>query len=97
MASAVILPRRILKETQRLLEEPVPGISATPYEDNLRYFNVVIGGPLTSPYESKFMGVMNVKDGDYGIYDGRGERRKMRREKVGFCGYSVDIFIVGYM
>lgn len=24
---------------------PVPGISATPYEDNLRYFNVAIAGP----------------------------------------------------
>lgn len=31
----------------------VPGISATPYEDNLRYFNVVITGPEQSPYESK--------------------------------------------
>ena len=27
------------------------GISATPYEDNLRYFNVVIAGPQESPYE----------------------------------------------
>lgn len=32
----------------------VPGISATPYEDNLRYFNVVITGPEQSPYESEF-------------------------------------------
>lgn len=31
----------------------VPGISATPYEDNLRYFNVVITGPEQSPYESE--------------------------------------------
>ncbi|CAM9234650.1 unnamed protein product [Pylaiella littoralis] len=46
------LPRRIVKETQRLLAEPVPGISATPYEDNLRYFNVVITGPEQSPYEN---------------------------------------------
>ena len=29
----------------------VPGVSATPYEDNLRYFNVVIAGPSDSPYE----------------------------------------------
>lgn len=28
-----------------------PGISATPYEDNLRYFNVIIAGPSGSPYE----------------------------------------------
>mmetsp|Transcript_26803 Transcript_26803/g.34727 ORF Transcript_26803/g.34727 Transcript_26803/m.34727 type:complete len:152 (+) Transcript_26803:140-595(+) len=46
------LPRRIVKETQRLLNEPVPGISATPYEDNLRYFSVIIAGPSQSPYEN---------------------------------------------
>merc|ERR1712146_529897 len=45
------LPRRIIKETQRLVSEPSPGISATPYEDNLRYFNVTIAGPQASPYE----------------------------------------------
>jgi len=45
------LPRRIIKETQRLLNEPAPGISALPYEDNLRYFNVIIAGPSSSPYE----------------------------------------------
>mmetsp|Transcript_13181 Transcript_13181/g.39258 ORF Transcript_13181/g.39258 Transcript_13181/m.39258 type:complete len:150 (-) Transcript_13181:58-507(-) len=45
------LPRRIVKETQRLTQEPVPGITATPYEDNLRYFSVLISGPTESPYE----------------------------------------------
>jgi ubiquitin-conjugating enzyme E2 N len=29
----------------------VPGISAAPSEDNLRYFNVVIFGPESSPFE----------------------------------------------
>ena len=29
----------------------VPGVSATPYEDNFRYFNVAIAGPTDSPYE----------------------------------------------
>lgn len=42
---------RISKETQRLLAEPVEGVNATPYEDNMRYFNVVIAGPMDSPYE----------------------------------------------
>lgn len=28
-----------------------PGISATPHNDNLRYFDVVIAGPAQSPYE----------------------------------------------
>lgn len=45
------LPRRILKETQRLVAEPVAGISATPYSDNLRYFAVSVEGPTDSPYE----------------------------------------------
>ncbi|KAG4111892.1 hypothetical protein ERO13_D13G129701v2 [Gossypium hirsutum] len=36
------LPQRIIKETQRLLNEP---------EDNMRYFNVIILGPTQSPYE----------------------------------------------
>ena len=108
MGDASLLPRRIVKETQRLLTEPgthmvvtpqrfshlmerthnltqrqlqhilrlvqsislgpdsllvltllspfdhtaAPGISATPYTDNLRYFNVLIEGPNSSPYES---------------------------------------------
>merc|ERR1719163_2647775 len=45
------LPKRIVKETQRLLSEPAPGISASPHEDNLRYFDVMIQGPVGSPYE----------------------------------------------
>jgi hypothetical protein len=31
----------------------VPGISAVPHEDNLRYFDVEIHGPSQSPYEGK--------------------------------------------
>ncbi|KAJ4133019.1 Ubiquitin-conjugating enzyme 13 [Fusarium falciforme] len=45
------LPKRIVKETERLMAEPVPGISAVPHEDNLRYFDVEIHGPAQSPYE----------------------------------------------
>ena len=50
-SSSSQLPRRIVKETQRLIAEPVQGISATPYADNLRYFAVAIEGPTDSPYE----------------------------------------------
>merc|ERR1712224_440338 len=50
MAEAA-LPRRIIKETQRLLSEPVEGISAAPAEDNLRHFRVMLEGPRDSPYE----------------------------------------------
>jgi ubiquitin-conjugating enzyme E2 N len=39
------LPTRILKETQRLMQEPVPGISATPDEENARFFHVLVSGP----------------------------------------------------
>ena len=44
------LPRRIVKETQRLLTEPVPGITAVPEDANARYFRVIIKGPQESPY-----------------------------------------------
>ncbi|KAJ3102283.1 Ubiquitin-conjugating enzyme 13 [Phlyctochytrium planicorne] len=43
--------KRIIKETERLLAEPAPGISAKPHEDNIRYFDVVIAGPGQSPFE----------------------------------------------
>jgi len=46
------LPRRIVKETERLLKEKVPGISAAPYADNARYFSVTIDGPADTPYEN---------------------------------------------
>jgi ubiquitin-conjugating enzyme E2 N len=45
------LPRRIIKETQRLMHEPVPGISAVPDESNARYFHVIVTGPEDSPFE----------------------------------------------
>merc|ERR1712045_598901 len=45
------LPRRIIKETQRLMQEPVPGISAVPDDVNARYFHVVVAGPEGSPFE----------------------------------------------
>lgn len=51
-AAAPTLPRRILKETQRLLQEPVPGITALPDDNNNRYFHVTINGPADSPFET---------------------------------------------
>ncbi|KAK3103228.1 hypothetical protein FSP39_017584, partial [Pinctada imbricata] len=38
-------------ETQRLVQEPVPGITAAPEETNARYFKVKVEGPKDSPYE----------------------------------------------
>ncbi|KAI9199410.1 ubiquitin-conjugating enzyme/RWD-like protein [Polychytrium aggregatum] len=39
------------QETERLIVDPAPGISAVPHEDNLRYFDVIIAGPTSSPFE----------------------------------------------
>lgn len=44
------LSTRIIKETQKLAKDPVEGISAQPYADNMRYFDVTIEGPPDSPY-----------------------------------------------
>ncbi|GFT64972.1 ubiquitin-conjugating enzyme E2 N [Nephila pilipes] len=43
--------RRIMKETHRLLSDPVPGISAVPDDSNPRYFHVLVAGPEGSPFE----------------------------------------------
>uniref|UniRef100_A0A8C4LBE1 UBC core domain-containing protein n=1 Tax=Equus asinus asinus TaxID=83772 RepID=A0A8C4LBE1_EQUAS len=45
------LPHRIIKETQHLLAELVPGIKAEPDESNTCYFHVVIAGTQDSPFE----------------------------------------------
>merc|ERR1712070_226422 len=63
--AAVGLPRRITKETSRLMTEPPPGISATPYEDNLRYFNVIIAGPDASPYQGGIFKLELFLPGEY--------------------------------
>ena len=33
------------------MQEPVPGISAVPDDNNARYFHVVVAGPEGSPFE----------------------------------------------
>ncbi|CCJ29312.1 unnamed protein product, partial [Pneumocystis jirovecii] len=45
------LPKRILKETERLIADPPPGIVAEFCQDNLRYFKIKIEGPAQSAYE----------------------------------------------
>lgn len=35
----------MFQETQRLKQEPVPGISADPDDSNARYFHVIVQGP----------------------------------------------------
>lgn len=41
------------QETERLVADPAPGITASPHEDNLRYFDVTIQGPDGSPFQSR--------------------------------------------
>jgi len=43
--------RRIIKEVKRLNTDPVKGVTAVPAEDNIRYFKVVIDGPVATAYE----------------------------------------------
>lgn len=57
------------KETERLVADPAPGIVATPHEDNLRYFDVVVSGPSQSPFE----GEMSESKGNHHIYSERSD------------------------
>ncbi len=45
------MSRRIVKETQKIVQDAPPGISAHPSEDNMRHFDVIMAGPVGSPYE----------------------------------------------
>ncbi|KNZ64448.1 ubiquitin-conjugating enzyme E2 N [Puccinia sorghi] len=57
---ASTLPKRIIKvttistlqiETERLVSDAPPGISAVPHDDNLRYFDVGLQGPEGSAFQ----------------------------------------------
>ena len=45
MSVFLLLCMFFLQETNRLVTEPVPGITALPDEHNARYFHVTIAGP----------------------------------------------------
>lgn len=47
------------------MSDPVEGIHATPHEDNLRYFDVVIDGPKGTPYEGGKFRLELFLDQDY--------------------------------
>ena len=46
------VPKRIEKETQKLAQEPPPGVDAQPDKDNYRYFHIKMAGPGGGPYEN---------------------------------------------
>lgn len=45
------LDKRVTKELSRLFSDPVPGITVSPYNNNIRYLDVLISGPEQSPFE----------------------------------------------
>mmetsp|Transcript_34321 Transcript_34321/g.50462 ORF Transcript_34321/g.50462 Transcript_34321/m.50462 type:complete len:154 (+) Transcript_34321:84-545(+) len=45
------LSRRIVKETQKLSADPPPGISVEARPENLRHFNVMLSGPIDTPFQ----------------------------------------------
>ncbi len=45
------IPPRIMKETQRLMSDPIEGIIIQPNENNFRHFYVQLAGPTETPYE----------------------------------------------
>ncbi|KAG8817738.1 Ubiquitin-conjugating enzyme 13, partial [Serendipita sp. 399] len=53
------------QETERLIADPAPGISAVPHEDNLRYFDVKIDGPGGSPFEGGTFSLELFLPGEY--------------------------------
>eukprot|EP01067_Filipodium_phascolosomae_P001331 Filipodium_phascolosomae@DN18_c0_g1_i1.p1 len=50
--SAAGIPKRIEKETLKIQQEAPPGITAVPFSNNYRHFDVVIDGPSGTPYEN---------------------------------------------
>eukprot|EP01105_Mastigella_eilhardi_P025252 TRINITY_DN681_c0_g1_i1.p2 TRINITY_DN681_c0_g1~~TRINITY_DN681_c0_g1_i1.p2 ORF type:complete len:156 (+),score=36.38 TRINITY_DN681_c0_g1_i1:305-772(+) len=57
--------KRLAIETKRLRDEPLPGITAVPKEDNPRYFDVILFGPQSSPYEGGIFKLELFCDKDY--------------------------------
>eukprot|EP00040_Diaphanoeca_grandis_P039403 m.258948 g.258948 ORF g.258948 m.258948 type:complete len:151 (+) comp37376_c0_seq1:95-547(+) len=59
------LPKRIMKETDRLRSEPVTGITAEPEASNPRHFLVGIEGPADGPYKGGFFRLELFLPGEY--------------------------------
>ena len=68
------------QETERLIADPAPGISAVPHDDNLRYFDVKIDGPGGSPFEGERL--VNLLNVDHGISN---SPSSIENENLTFC------------
>ena len=53
------------QETERLMSDSPPGITAAPNGDNLRHFDVTVSGPESSPYEGESCSA--IEDMDAGV------------------------------
>lgn len=51
MKSAQVIPIRITKEIQNFFKNPPPGISITPKEENIREIDILLTGPIDTPFE----------------------------------------------
>lgn len=47
-----VIPKRIEKETQKLVTELPQGVTCKPTEENYRYFKISMMGPPQTPYEN---------------------------------------------
>lgn len=72
-----------MQECERLQSDPVPGISAIPHENNVRQFDVIIDGPLQSPYESCSFALSQI-DGAFSLEMYLPEEYPMSPPKVRF-------------
>ncbi|KPM09728.1 ubiquitin-conjugating enzyme E2-like protein [Sarcoptes scabiei] len=43
--------RRLMRDFRRIQDDPPPGISAAPMENDIMHWNAVIFGPPDTPYE----------------------------------------------
>ncbi len=59
------LPRRILKETERLAKEAMDGVDIQVDAKNKRYFHIIMAGPKDSPYEGGIFKLELFLPGDY--------------------------------
>lgn len=46
------IPIRIIKEIDRINKDPIPGISVTTMNNDVRYLQILMSGPIQSPYEN---------------------------------------------
>ncbi|CAI9754966.1 unnamed protein product [Fraxinus pennsylvanica] len=84
-------------ETQRLLSEPAPGISASPSEENMRYFNVMILGPTESPYEVSIQALLSAPNPDDPLSENIAKHWKANGAEAVETGgvFKLELFLPG--